>query len=120
MEFTILQAPVTKTAAFAGAGADVSALMWGAVAKVRVTALTVGKSARLSIQASADSFVSDVRTVRVLHFEGAITAPADVVQSVTKAEILGGGLGVAGTEWRINLEDIDAGGSITYEAWIES
>ena len=119
MSVTVLQAAVTKTAAFSGAGVDVSAIDFGATIKVRVTALTEGKSARIAIEESLDAFNADTRTVTVLHFIGGIGAPAEVVQAVHTRTLPDCDLGGASATWRARLQDIDAASSITYEAFLE-
>jgi hypothetical protein len=120
ISITTIQAPTTKSAAFQGAGVDVSGITGDWTLKIRVTKLTAGKNARFQFTDSTDNFSTDKVAGRTLSFAGEISPAADVTRSVQKYDFPQLRMGVASAKLRLEITAIDAGGSVDYTAWIES
>jgi hypothetical protein len=119
ISITTIQAPITKSAAFQGAGVDVSGITGDWTLKIRVTKLTAGKTVRFQFSDTVDNFTA-VTAGRTLSFAGEISPAADVTRSVQKYDFPQLRMGVASAKVRLEITAIDAGGSVDYTAWVES
>jgi hypothetical protein len=119
ISITTIQAPTTKSAAFQGAGVDVSGITGDWTLKIRVTKLTAGKTVRFQFSDTVDNFTT-VTAGRTLSFAGEISPAADVTRSVQKYDFPQLRMGVASAKVRLEITAIDAGGSVDYTAWVES
>jgi hypothetical protein len=117
MTLITLQAKVTKTAAFDGAGVDISGLSADSTIKVRVSALTAGRRARFVLYDSVDAFSAKI-PVAAFAVVGEISGEA-VIRSFNKRSGAYARFSTGSAELRLSLDAIDANASIDYEAWIE-
>lgn len=119
MPITALQAKVTKTAAFDGAGVDISGITGDATLVVRVHSMTAAKRALIEVQDSVDAFTAK-RTVAAFHIPGGVSSNAPIRFSKRKYEIAAARLGTGSATMRVSVTGIDSGGSLEYEAWLET
>lgn len=114
----MLQAKVTKTAAFDGTGVDISGLSAKCGVHIKVDKLTAAKGAVLYIQDSADNFSSDVRTLATWNVIGEVKPEAPREKDWHEFEVPNVRFGVSSAKMRVGVLSIDGSGSIDYEAWI--
>ena len=122
MSQPILQAAVTKTATFNGAGLDISAIS-DAWIKIRVNTLSnsvagVNGLVKLEIQDTVDGFTNS-KVIHVEHFKGPIP-PDGVVRSINFRNLHLLRRGVASAQIRLAITDISANTTINYQAWLEA
>lgn len=117
-----LQAKVTKTAAFNGAGIDISAYPTqgvGPLVTIRVDSLTAGKTAVFALQDSVDAFSSDTRTVFTFTIQGVADSRTPRTRDIHAWEMAGVRYGVSSATMRLVLLSIDASSSVDYEGFIQ-
>lgn len=119
MTHTEIQANVTKTAAFTGAGVDVSALGTDWTLKLQVGALTAAAVARFEFDDTVDSFTTSTSgpTFEII---GKVESSYDHVKSIKKANFPGLRVGVSNAQVKLKLSELSAGASCTYHAWMET
>lgn len=117
---TVLQALVSKTATFAGASVDVSGLTpQNATLVIHVQSFDAAQTARIQVTDSADGFSSDIVAVYVQHVQGGETSSADLVFRIPWYNIPDARFGVSSAHMKVSVTSI-SGGTLQYEAWIES
>lgn len=118
-----LQALISKTATFTGAGILVdSTTVVGvnATLVIRVASFDAGQTARIQItQGTISGSFSAGAAVFVQQIQGGETASADLVFRIPWYEVPDTPWGVSGTAARADITSI-SGGTITYEVWLES
>ena len=119
MTHTEIQASVTKTAAFSGAGVDVSGLGTDWTLKLQVGTLTAGAVARFEFDDTTNAFTTTVAGP-TFEFIGEVAAAYDHVKSIKRANYPGLPVGVASGSMQLKLTKLTSGASCTYHAWIET
>jgi len=117
---TDIQTTVAKTAAFTGASIDVSGIpakSWTLF--IKITGLTAGQSAVLTVEDTVDNFSADVRPVLVQHVTGGQPANAENVFSFRWHQMPDARFGTASAKLRMKVASI-TGGTLTYSGWFES
>lgn len=119
MTHTEIQANVTKTASFTGAGVDVSALGLDWTLKIQVGTLTAGAVARFEFDDTVTGFTTTFAgpTVEIL---GEVASTYDKVRSFKRNQFPGLSVGVANSLLRLKLTQLTAASSVTYHAWMET
>lgn len=117
-----LQAKVTKTGAFNGAGVDVSAIDGDYTVVLRVTKL-VGR-ARISFADSLDNFATAGVPGPSFHFTGEIGQATDnpnpIMKSFNRREWGSFRMGTTSASVRVQLDQLTgAGATIDYEAYVQ-
>lgn len=118
MTMTDVQPYVGKSAAFVGAGVDISAILGDWTVKVQVAGLTQGKKARIAIEDSVDAFGTFLAGP-AFSFLGGFGTENDHVRSFKKADFPSLRFGVASAVLRAKLAEIDPAASCSYKVWIE-
>ena len=118
LTFVPIQSSVTKTAVFTGTGVDVSGITADWTLKIQITSMTAN-NARFQFTDSVDGFVSDIVAGPSLDANGTYTPATDRVKSWKKQDFKSLRIGVASAKLRLDITRIDAGASVTYNAWIE-
>ncbi len=116
---TVLQAMVSKTAAFAGAGVDVSALGTNATLCIHVESFDAAQTAIITVTDTADNFSSDIVVIVSQHIQGGLSATSDQVVRIPWYDIPAARFGVTSAKMKVSVASI-SGGTLKYEAWIES
>lgn len=119
MAITTVQALTTKTAPFNGASVNISGITGDWMLKLRVAKLTAGKKCRFVFADSVNAFTNELAGP-AYSVEGEIAKEADRVFSVRKQDFPSLRFGVANAVLRLELTEVDSGGSVDYEAWLES
>lgn len=119
MVHTEIQANVTYTAVFTGAGVSIASLGTNWTLKLQVSALTAGAIARFVFEESPDGFTT-VFAGPVFEVQGGLTSNADIVQHAKWDMWPGVPFGTAGESLRLHLTKLTAASSVTYHAWSES
>ncbi len=120
----VLQAKVTKTGSFDGAGLDISGYKTGSIPTqpriiIRVDALTAAKVATFAIEDSADGFSSDIVTLATRSTIGPIPdARFPRTWDIEPWDIPGARWGVASATLRLSLTHLDGSSSISYEGFV--
>jgi hypothetical protein len=113
----------TQTAPYTGVGIDTSGITGDWTLKLNVSQLSDSGSAvplvRFVFEDSINGFTASLSGPAV-SFKGALVSSADKVKSFKKQDFPDLRLGVAGATLRLKLSNIEAGGSCTYRAWLES
>lgn len=123
-----LQAMVSKTAIFAGAGVATDVVLGSgdsasatpskvATLCIHVESFT-GNYAIIQVADSADNFSSDTVAVVAQHIHGAIAAANDRVIRIPWYDIPAARFGVTSSKMKVSVTAIDSG-TLKYEAWIE-
>lgn len=115
---TMLQAKVTKTAAFDGTGVDISGLSAKCGVHIKIDKLTAAKGAVLYIQDSADNFSSDIRTIATWDVMGEVKDIAPREKDFHTWDVPNVRFGVSSAKMRVGVLSIDGSASMDYEAWI--
>lgn len=119
MSVSTLQAQVSKTATFNGAGLDISAFTRNAVIRVKVDSLTAAKGVVFAIQDSVDAFSSDTRTLATFNVLGAVTTIAPREFDLHAYQIPSVRYGVSSATLRLVILSIDAATTVVYEAFVQ-
>lgn len=119
MAFTIVQAKVTKTAAFNGASVDISAIPGDWTLVLNVQKMTDGATARFNFADSVDAFTAKIAGPSV-----SLTGKVDPVNprrfSFTKKDFPSLRFNAANAVLRLELAELTGSApSIDYEAWLE-
>jgi hypothetical protein len=121
----VLQAKVTKTSTFDGAGLDISGYKTGSIPTqpiitFRVDALTAAKVATFAIEDSADGFSSDIVTLATRSMIGPVPdARFPRTFDIHVWEIPGARWGVASATLRLSLTHLDGSASVSYEGFVQ-
>ena len=129
MTLTQIQALVTKTAAYAGTAINVSGFVDGSgnpvdwTLKINVQALSDSNSAntpcvRFAFEDSVDG--TTYLAGPTVSFKGTLANSFDKVKSFKKEDFPDLRIGVSNGLLRLHLTDLEATGSCTYQAWMES
>ena len=116
---SILQASVSKTATFDGAGLDISAMLSSAVARIKIKSLTAGKTVVFALQDSADGFSADTRTLATFHVKGEIKTSAPREKDFHNWEMPAVRFGTVSATLRLSIISIDAATTVVYEAFVQ-
>lgn len=123
MTFTQVQAQTTKTAAFSGSGVDISGITGDWTLKINVSSMSDSSTntpqVRLVFEDSVNQYTAYLGGPAV-SFKGALFPASDKVHSFKKQDFPDLRLGVTSALLRLTLSNIEATGSVTYRAWIES
>lgn len=123
MSYTVLQAKVTKTAAFTGTTqVDVSGYTSNQDYTIRlhVHGLEAGKVANFTLEGTVDNFTTPVVIAQATVIGGGVNVPSDRIWR--KNQLPAGALffGITSGEVRLNLASITGTSNCTYEAVIET
>jgi len=99
-------------------GLDISGIAGDATIKVRVTALTAAKKARIQLEDSVNAFTA-VIPVAVADVKGEIVNTREVVYSFRKHMIPSCRFGTGSAVLRVNVTQIDGSASLSLHAWVE-
>ena len=124
-----IQARVTKTAAFAGSGIDVSGIVDGSGAikdwtlKLQVEALSDAVAAttpmvRFAFEDTVNDWTASLAGPTI-SFKGTLAKSFDKVKSFKRQDFPDLRIGVASAQLRLSLTDRVSGDSVTYRAWVE-
>lgn len=119
---TIVQAKVTKTAAFVGTTEiDISGITGDWTLVLEVSALAASNVARFSFQDTVDNF-SNFLDGPSVSFSGETTSQGPRRVTFQKHDFPALRFGTASAELRLSLTEIKGGSSqsVTYSAWIET
>lgn len=116
---TVLQALVSKTGTFSGSSVAVAALNTNATLVIRVQSFDAAQTAIIQVTDSADSFSSDTVAVVAQHIQGGVAAANDLVFRIPWYDIPAARFGVTSAAMKVQVTSI-SGGTLQYEAWIES
>ena|SRR5947208_655291 len=119
MALTTLQAEVSKTAAFNGAGVDISALTGPFEIDLTVDALTSGAVAHFQIQTTVDNFASDIRVEKDIVFRGPLSTICPRGVAVHDRQLPGFRNGTGSAKARLALVYLSAG-SVSYSGVIKN
>lgn len=124
MTFTSIQDRVSKTAAATGTGVDVSALTGDWTLKLHIESMADSVTATLPVVRFAfvdtvNSFTASL-TGPTASFSGTLGSSYDKVVSWKKADFPDLRIGTPSALLRLDLTKIESGGTIVYNAWIES
>lgn len=109
----------TVTAAGAVTGTlDISGLSGDFTVKIRVTALSAGKTAVIALEDSVDEFTNAVQQA-VVQVSGEVKPEAEKVFSFKKADLPALRLGTTSAECRINVLSVTATPGLKVHAWLE-
>ncbi len=118
-----VQARVTKTAAFAGSGLDVSGITGDWTLKLQVEALSDAVAATTpAVRFDFEDTVNDFTASLIgpaISFKGTLANSFDKVKSFKKQDFPSLRLGVGSAQLLLRLGEIESGGSVTYRAWLE-
>ena len=117
MTRTVLQASVSKTASFNGAGVSIASLTAPAMVQIDVTSLTSAAVVIFEIQTSTDAFATDVRTEKAFTFKGPLASTYPISVMVNSYEMAGLRVGTASATMRIALTYISTG-TVVYKSQI--
>lgn len=122
MTFTDIQARVSKTTTFIGAGLDVSGISDDWTIKLQVESLaasTGNKRVRFVIEDTVNDWTASLAGPS-FSVKGTIVASADKVMSIKKADFPSLRIGVANGQIRLKLSEVDSGvDSVVYKSWLE-
>jgi hypothetical protein len=111
----------TKTAAFTGAGIDISGITGDWTLKINVQSLADASTTpvvRLSFEDTVNDYTASLAGPTV-SFKGALSNNADKVKSFKKQDFPDLRLGTSSAQLRLKLSNIESGGSCNYRAWLE-
>lgn len=97
---------------------DVSAISGDYTLKFRLVSMTATKNALISIQESADGFVSDIRTIEVIHVAGPVPA-GGISKSWRKYQATNARVGVTNARIRLSVQAIDSATTAVVDFAIE-
>lgn len=115
---TTLQASVSKTATFDGAGVAISSLKSNSVVRLKIKSLTAGKTVTYALQDSADDFSSDIVTLATFRLKGEIQTIAPREEVFQYYQLVGNRFGVTSAKLRLSIINIDSATTVVYEAFI--
>jgi hypothetical protein len=118
MTLTELQARVSKTAAFTGAGVNVSGITGDWTIKLQVESLTAAKKARFVFEDTVDDYTASLAGP-AFSLSGQLSASSDKVKSFKKADFPSLRLGAGSAQLRLKLSEIDGSATCVYRAWLE-
>ena len=123
MTLTEVQSRVTKTAAFTGAGLDVSGITGDWTLKLQVEALSDSVAAttpvvRFGFEDTVNDYTASL-TGPTISFKGTLAKSFDKVKSFKKQDFPDLRLGTGSAQLRLKLLNIESGGSCTYRSWLE-
>ncbi len=124
-----LQALVSKTAIFAGAGVAVDTVLADggsagstpsnvATLCIHVESFTAANTAIIQVADSADNFSSDIVAIAVVHIQGGLATGNDRVIRIPWYDIPAARFGVTSAKMKVSVTAI-SGGTLKYEAWVE-
>lgn len=123
-----IQSSVTKTGAFTGPTIPVSSIVDGAGAvrdwtlKLHVSAMSDSGSAtpvaRFAFEDTVNDYTASL-TGPTISFLGTIGTSYDKVKSFKRQDFPDLRIGVASAALRLKLLNLESGGSVTYDAWME-
>ncbi len=119
MTLTDIQARVSKTSTFNGAGIDVSGFTGDWTLKIQIESLTQAKKARFVFEDTVNDYTASIAGP-AFSFLGSLAASYDKVKSIKKADFPSLRMGTASAQLRLKLAEIDGSATVVYKAWIES
>lgn len=118
MTLTDVQARVSKTAAFTGAGIDISGITGDWTIKLQVESLTSAKNCRFAIEDTITDYTASL-TGPTCSFKGALAASYDKVKSFKKQDFPSLRMGTASAQLRVKLAELDSSATAVYHVWVE-
>lgn len=112
----------TKTAAFTGAGIDISGITGDWTLKINVQSMTDSGASTPQVRFAFEDTVTDYTASLAgptVSFKGSLSNNADKVKSFKKQDFPDLRLGTSAAQLRLKLAAIESGGSCTYRAWLE-
>ncbi len=118
-----IQAKVTKTAAFLGAGVDISAITGDWTLVLEILAQNAGDVTRFAFETSNNSFTTyntDIFSGPTVSVSGEIDKAQQKRYTFQKRDFPAAEFGVTSTSLRLNLMSFTGSSkSVTYQAWVE-
>lgn len=114
---TTLQAEVSKTAAFNGAGVSISSKANPSSVLLNVKSLTADAVAIFQIQTSNDAFATDTRVEKTINVKGPFATTYPIGRVFANYDMPGLRVGTASCTMRIALTYLSAG-TVVYESFL--
>jgi hypothetical protein len=112
----------TKTAAFVGAGIDISGITSDWTLKINVQSITVSDGSvpllRFEFDDTVNSFTGSLAGP-TCSFKGTLSSSADQVRSWKKQDFPDLRTGTASAQLRLQLSNMSANATAIYRAWLE-
>ncbi len=114
---------ITGTGAYTSGGVvtmayDISGISGDFTIKASIDSMTASKKALVSIQESADGFVSDIRTLEVFHISG--TVPHTGISKTWRSyNVPDNRFGVTSARLRLYVQALDSAGTANISLWLE-
>lgn len=118
MTLTEIQARVSKTTAFTGAGLDVSGITGDWTIKLQVESLTAAKQARFVFEDTVNDYTASLAGPS-FSMKGSLGASYDKVKSFKKQDFPSLRLGTASAQLRLKLAELDGSATVVYRSWLE-